>query len=154
MRYYCLQSPFWQLMWWAEEVERAAGPLGRCPSADSGALFHMKECSVIVIIMTQWGAFPLTKWFFRTSKDPNLTLPEATAIITLSLLCILHVCMFMIIFLQSLTHVWVSEMFGVNKFELLCDKLRVMYRSGRPLAEWNDICCLQALFGELSDHPM
>lgn len=38
----------------------------RCPTIDNAALFQMKEHSVIVIIMTQGGAFSFIKLFHLT----------------------------------------------------------------------------------------
>lgn len=59
----CKPKP--QFMWSSGEGKHAGVPFERCPAADNDALFHMKGRSVTVIIMTQGGAFFLTKLFYQ-----------------------------------------------------------------------------------------
>lgn len=48
----------------------------RCPTADNAALFHMKGCSVIVIIMAQGGALsPGKLWCYFLHFDLKQQLP-------------------------------------------------------------------------------
>lgn len=58
------------LMWSAQERKHAGVPFWEMPPLlDNAALFQVKEHGVVVLIMTQGGAFLLTKLFY-----PNVCL--------------------------------------------------------------------------------